>query len=429
MARVFLRSPMSTMAALHEEYGPTIGLHIFGDRVVSTIDPEVIGKVLVDRDGFFVKDWVTHGLARFLGDGLLTSENPLWRRQRKLIAPSLSRRHIERYAEAMVDAAERYADSVRAGEVVDIHADMARVTLEIVVETLFGAAFAGDPSVVGAGIDEAMHDFELLVRTWRRLVPERVPLGARTRMEAASAALNEQVDRIIRERRASGELGDDLLSRLLAARDESGAAMDDTQLRHEALTLFVAGHETTANALTFSLKLLAEHPEIDAKLKAEVAEVLGGRRPTAGDLAQLPYTDAVVKEALRLYPPAYIIGREATRPAPLGDWTIPAKTSVLVSSWVLHTQASLYEDPMAFDPQRWLDGRTDGLPRHAYLPFGGGPRICVGNHFAMMEASLVLATLAQRLRFERTERDPLPLQYAVTLRPARPLPMRARVLA
>ncbi|MEZ4380688.1 MAG: cytochrome P450 [Nannocystaceae bacterium] len=428
-ARVFFRAPMQAMSSLHARYGRTASLSLLGDRLVSVIDPEGIGKVLIDREGVYTKDWVTHGLARFLGDGLLTSENPIWRRQRRLIAPSLSRRHIERYAETMAGMARAYADAIADGAVVDIHADMAKLTLGIVVETLFGAAFTGDPASVASHIDAVMHGFEHLVRSWRRLIPERVPLPSRARMNAASASIHRMVEDIIRERRSSGELGDDLLSRLLAARDESGAAMDDHQLRDEALTLFVAGHETTANALTFTLTLLAEHPELDARLKAEVREVVGDRAPCAADLPALPFTDAVVKEALRLYPPAYLIGREATRETELDGWRVPAKATVLVSSWVLHRQADLYDDPLAFDPQRWLDGRTEGLPRHAYLPFGGGPRICVGNHFAMMEAVLVVATLAQRLRFERTEREPLPLQFAVTLRPARPLPMRARVVA
>ncbi len=421
--RAFFRGPLREMEKMHRRHGAAASLSIFGEGIIFLFDPELIGEVLVDRGGVFVKDNVTHSLSYLLGEGLLTSELPKWRRQRKLIAPSLNRRQIASYGDAMVRAAQRYVERLEDGEVRDIHADMTSVTLEIVVETLFGAAFSGAEEI-GEKMDVVMHNFERVVRSWRRLVPEWVPLRPRRRIAEAGAVIESKVRGIIRERQEGGCDGDDLLSRLLAARDESGEGMSVDQIYDEALTLFVAGHETTAGALTFGLKLIAEHPEVDLKLRAEVAEALGSRSATAADLPQLPYTEAVFKEVLRLYPPAYLIGRESTAELELGSFTVPKGTTVLISPWILHRDRASFDDPMAFDPERWLDGRTEEIPRYAYMPFGGGPRICVGNHFAMMEGILVLATLLQRVRLERTCREELPLQFAVTTRPARPLRMR-----
>jgi cytochrome P450 len=202
--------------------------------------------------------------------------------------------------------------------------------------------------------------------------------------------------------------------------------MSDQQLRDEVMTLFMAGHDTTANALAWTLMLLAEHPEIDHRLEGELARVLGARPATADDLASLPLADAIVKESMRLYPPAHTIGREATRDLRLGPFELPAHTSILISPWAMHHDPRFFPDPEAFHPDRWLDGSTAKLPKNAYMPFGGGPRVCVGNHFAIMEAVLVLVTIAQRARFERLSRDSIGVQPAITLRPLGGLPLRVR---
>ncbi|MCA9637987.1 MAG: cytochrome P450, partial [Myxococcales bacterium] len=303
-AKGFAADPVGAMAAIHRRYGPVACMRILGDLLVFVAEPELVGEVLLDREGIFIKDKVTHSLGRFLGQGLLTSENPLWRRQRRLIAPSLTRRHIELYAGAMARAADRYARARVDGELRDLHADMTAVTLEIVVETLFGASFTGSVELVGQMMDAVMHNFERVSRSWKRKLPEWAPVRERRSMDAAAGVLDAMVLEIIRERRASGVLGDDLLSRLIAARDDAGSGMSDEQLRDEAVTLFVAGHETTANALTFALMLLAEHPEEDARRRAECAAVLGDRLPGVADLPRLRQSEAVIKESLRLYPPA-----------------------------------------------------------------------------------------------------------------------------
>lgn len=417
------------MLAISERYGGTAAFHLGRESVVFLGEPELIGEVLLDKDGVFIKDRITRGLSIIVGQGLLTSEGELWKRQRKLISPSLTRKHIATYADAMVRASREYAASIRSGEVRDVHVDMAKATLEIVLDTLFGTGLDGGHEHVAELIDDLMADFQEVIQSWRRLFPQWVPFAARRRSKENAKELDRIVMDLVRKRRASGTLGDDLLSRLLAARDESDPTrgMDDQQLRDELITLFLAGHETTANALCWTLLLLAEHPEVDAKLFAEVQKVVGERSAKLEDVAALTYTDAVLKESMRVYPPAHIIGREATREIKLGRWTIPANASVLISPWALHHDRRFFDDPEAFRPERWLDGSTANLPRNVFLPFGGGPRICVGNHFAMMEAVLVLATVVQRLRFERVNRDTVDVQPAITLRPKGGISLRARV--
>lgn len=417
--RAFSSNPAKEMLALANEYRGTAGFTIGREQLIFLGDPELIGEVLLDKDGLFIKDKVTRGLSNILGQGLVTSDGELWKRQRKLIAPSLTRRHIAAYADTMVRYSRLYAAKLRPDEVRDVHADMSKVTLDIVLETLFGAGLESGYERVAKVIDDLMADFQEVIQSWRRLFPQWVPFAARRRSARNVKELDRVVLALVRKRRESGTLGDDLLSRLLAARDESDPTrgMDDQQLRDELVTMFLAGHETTANALSWTLLLLAEHPEVDAKMSAEIDGVIGDRPAKLEDLAQLPYTDAVLKESMRIYPPAHIIGREALREVKLGPWTVPAGASVLVSPWALHHDRRFFEDPEAFRPERWLDGSTAKLPKNVYLPFGGGPRICVGNHFALMEAVLTLASVAQRVRFERINREAVDVQPAITLRP------------
>lgn len=424
--RAMTTDPDSAALALNTEYGPIMAIDIGRRRVMLLADPDLVGELLLDKDAAYVKDEVTRGLAEVLGRGLLTSEGELWRRQRKLIAPSLGKKQVASYASAMTRLARDYASGLRDGEVRDVHADMSEVTLQIVVETLFGTAMNGAHERVGPIVDAYMDDFHALVHSWRRLFPPWFPFPERRRGRRAAVELDAMVMEVVRRKRASSERGDDLLSRMLLARDEADATngMDDRQLRDEAITLFMAGHETTANALSWTLLLLAEHPEVDARVAAEVESVLGGRAASADDIASLPTTRAVLDEAMRLYPPAHIIGREASRDVLLGGYRVPKGTTVLVSPWAMHHDPRFFRDPEAFRPDRWLDGSAARLPRYVYLPFGGGPRVCVGNHFAILEGVLVLASIIQRARFERVSRAPVPAQPAITLRPRHGVPLR-----
>jgi cytochrome P450 len=268
-----------------------------------------------------------------------------------------------------------------------------------------------------------MHAFERYLRSWQRLLPDALLGPARRRIQKQADRLNAVLLEIVRERRASPARGNDVLSRLLDAQDEDGA-MTDAQLRDEAITIFVAGHETTALALTFALYLLGWHATERDALAREARDVLGDRAATYADLPKLARAKAVIQEAMRLYPPVYAMGREATEDVDLGDVVLPKGAIVVMAQWVVHRDPRWFGDPQSFRPERWLDHSLDGNPKFAYFPFGGGPRVCVGNHFAMMEAVLVLATIAQRLDWSTDELPDLGLATAVTLRPTSPLSAR-----
>lgn len=422
--RKFVKNPPIEMLRLRKQWGLAMGFHVGTRNVVFLGDPALIGEVLLDKDDAWIKDRVTRGLSLFLGQGLLTSEGDFWRKQRKLIAPRLTKKHIATYANAMVNCAETYADTLKEGEIGDVHAAMTRVTLEIVTATLFGTSLGSGYDEIGHAIDELMQNFEQVTHSWRQLFPDWVPFAARRRSKKTARTIDDAVFEVIKKKRAQKERGDDLLSRMLEAQDDEGGTMTDVQLRDESVTMFVAGHETTANALAFALMLLGDHPDIDARAYEEIKNALNGKAPTADDIRKLPYLEAIVKETMRLYPPAHIIGRESLRELTLGNWKIPKGASVLMSPYALHRSPEYWPDPHAFRPQRWLDGSAERVPKNAYLPFGGGARVCIGNHFAMMESILILATLLSRARFERASGEPVDLQVAITLRPRNGIPMR-----
>ena len=264
-----------------------------------------------------------------------------------------------------------------------------------------------------------MTEFQQIGLSWRRLLPAFLLRESIERIDDARDELDEILYAIIRERRAQGSEGDDLLGRLLEATDEEGAQMTDQQLRDEVATLFLAGHETTALALSYALLFLARHPPARARLREEVDEVLGGRPATMADVPALRFTDAVIRESMRLYPPVYAIGREALEDCVIAGWVVPRGAQVLMPQWTVHRDPRWFSDPEAFLPERWLDGLADRLPRFAYFPFGGGARVCVGNHFATLEAILVLATLMQHLDVRADPGFRLTLSPSVTLRPRR----------
>jgi cytochrome P450 len=318
----------------------------------------------------------------------------------------------------MVAYTERMLAGWHSGETRDLHADMMRLTLEIVAKTLFDADVAGQAREVGDALEEGMQTF---VRRWKSIypLPEWIPTPNNLRIKRVARRLDTILYRIIQERRASGEDRGDLLSMLLHAQDEDdGGRMTDKQLRDEAMTLFLAGHETTANALSWALYLLTSHPEVEARLAAELRDVLGGRSPTVADLPRLRYTEMVVTEAMRLYPPVYAFGREAVQACTLGGYHVPAGMTIVMSQWVMHRDGRYFDNPEKFLPERWADGLAKRLPKFAYFPFGGGPRLCIGNGFAMMEAVLILATVAQQFRITLVPDHPVVPRTTVTLRPA-----------
>jgi len=360
----------------------------------------------------------------FAGNGLLTSDGSLWRQQRRLMQPAFHHRHLLMYGRVMVAHAQRLDDTLHDGEVRDINADMVKLTLGVVVKSLFGADFTRQAEEVGdlmmAVLEAANQRLTSAVQ-----IPDWVPTARHLRERRALARMDAMLQDLIRTRRASGEDRGDLLSVLLAAVDEdSGARMSDRQLRDEMMTLFLAGHETTANALTWTWYLLSQHPEVEARLLDELRRVLGGRPPTAEDLPSLPYTEMIVREVLRLYPPASGFAREPIEDIDLGGYQVPKGSLVNAFVYALHRDPRFFDDPESFKPERFAPGWEDRIPRYAYLPFGGGPRVCIGNGFAMMEARLILATMAQRDRWSLEPGQTIVPVQLVTLRPKYGMRMR-----
>ncbi len=421
----FGRDPLAFTVEITRRHGDVARVQLGRDAAVLVGDPALVGEVLLDREHRFHKDRVTRGLSVIVGNGLLTSEGDFWRRQRRLIAPPLQRKHIARYADAMAASAAALVDRWRDGEARDLHRDMMRLTLDIVVETLFGLQVGDVADRVDRTVEGFMRDFQLLVQTWRRLLPHDFPQPVRRRMRAAGRVLDDILLEIIRTKRAAAG-GDDLLSLLLAARDDAGTGMTDAQLRDEAATLFLAGHETTALALGYAFVALARDPAVEAWLHEELDAALGDRLPGADDVARLPRTCAVVDETLRLFPPAWMIGREPQADVVMGGFRVSRGDQVLIAPWAMHRDPRWFDDPLVFRPARWLDGLAERLPRFAYLPFGGGARVCIGNHFARMEAVLLLATIARRVRLEAPPGWRLRLAPTVTLRPRDGLPVVVR---
>ena len=405
------------------KYGPLVDLPILFERYVLVLDPDLIQQSLAQRHSAMQKDRFTHELARVLGQGLVTSEGALWRTQRKQVAGAFTPRRIRTYADSMVAAAHRSLDDWSDGRVIPIHKAMAELTLDIVGRTLFDADVRGTAREVGDAL-KVISDFYSDVLESPMKPPEWWPSPRMFRFRKAVRNLDRIVSGIIDDRRRSGEDRGDLLSALLQAQDDDGAAMSDQQLRDECITLFLAGHETTSIALANTLYLLSKHPEIEARVHQEAANLLADRRATSDDYDRLEYTVRVIKESMRLYPPVYTIGRQLLEDFELGGYTFAKGDTLLFVQWVTHRSAQWFTDPLHFDPDRWLPERAKSIHKYAYFPFGGGPRVCIGNHFAMMEAVLVLATLIREFRFELLPGQTLELQPAVTLRAAKDLQMR-----
>ncbi len=400
------------------EYGDIVFLRFLGVPMCFINRPEYIESVLVTQSQNFEKSKDYRALRRVLGNGLLTSEGEFWRRQRKLVQPAFHQDRIGAYAEVMVRFAEKIVASWQDGQMIDIHEAMSHLTLDIVAKTLFDTDVSHEAEDVGSALDFLMRKF-MRQAGFAFLLPKFVPIPTNKRLQRAVRQLDRVIYGIIGQRRASGQMSGDLLSVLLQMQDDQGVGMTDKQLHDEIMTLFLAGHDTTANALSWTWLLLGRNPEVAVKLRVELDQVLGGRAPTPTDLPRLPYTDMVLRESMRLYPPVWIIGRRALKPFRLGEFELPAQTNVLMSQLLMHHDARYFPDPERFDPERWSAGdvRNGALPRFGYFPFGGGPRVCIGAGFAMMEAVLLLATIAQRFQIDLIPGQTIEMLPTVTLRP------------
>jgi len=412
------RDPIKFLTNLAEQYGDLVYFKLGPLPVFLVNNPDYIRDVLVTHNRNFMKGEGLQRAKRLLGEGLLTSEGEFHLRQRRLAQPAFHRQRIAGYSTTMIEYAARMRDEWRAGETRDVAREMMRLTLAIAGKTLFDANVESEADEIGKALTTTFEMFNRMTLPFSQLL-ERLPLPATKRFQKARDRLDATIYRIINERRASGEDRGDLLSMLIQARDEEGdgSGMTDEQLRDEAMTIFLAGHETTANALAWTWYLLSQHPEIEARFHAEVDDVLKGGLPTVEDFPRLRYTEMVLAESMRLYPPAWTIGRRALGDYQINGYTIPARSILLMSQYVMHHDPRFFPDPFRFDPERWTPEAKESRPKFSYFPFGGGPRLCIGEHFAWMEGALVLATIAQRFRMRLAPGHPVELQPLVTLRP------------
>ena len=431
------RDPLGFLTRCAREYGDLVPLKFGPFTAYLATGPAEVEELLVTRQRDFRKSIGTRMLRPLVGDGLLTSEGDSWLRERRLAQPAFHRERVAAYGRTMVEFTEQHVSRWREGEELDLHAELMALTYRIVAKVLFDAEVAGRVEEVAAANTQIQGHIEERFNTIKFLLPDWLPTPGNRRFHSWIRRLDEIVFAIIRERKAAafdrtshdaargsqtdsaGTSDDrgDLLSILLAARDEDGRPMSDRQLRDEVMTLMLAGHETTALALTWAFLLLIENPHAADQLREELASVLDGRVPSPADVRSLPYTEAVVNESMRLYPPAYSTGRQAIRKTEIGGVPIGRYTSVLISQWVTHRDPRWFDSPDSFRPERWLDGLARRLPRGAFYPFGLGPRKCIGADFAMLEATLLLATIARRWRFTLLPGQDVRPQAAVTLRP------------
>jgi cytochrome P450 len=433
------RNPLVFFTNLARTYGDVVGYRMGGDQMVFVNAPHYIRDILVTHNRSFIKGRGLQRSKRLLGEGLLTSEDPLHLRQRRLMQPAFHRDRIAAYGQMMVAYAERQRHRWHDGETIDAAQDMMRLTLAIAGKTLFDLDVESQAGDVRDALNAVMDSFWLTMLPFADVL-ERLPVPVVRRSKAARAKLDAIIYGMIAERRKSALDRGDLLSMLLLAQDEedpstlrepqgrpehsrgttgSGqlhGSMSDRQVRDEAMTIFLAGHETTANALTWTWYLVSQSPDVEARLHEEVDRVLGGRLPTVPDIPALTYVERIVTESMRLYPPAWIIGRRALHDYSIGDYVAPARSVFVMSPFVLQRDARYFAEPDRFDPDRWTPEFRAAQPPFAYFPFGGGPRRCIGDAFAWMELVLVVATIAQQWRLALVPGHPVEPQPLVTLR-------------
>lgn len=420
----------------HRDHGDIVRMRAGPMYIVGLAHPEHWHHVLVTARDNYAKDTRGYQMLRvILGDGLVTSEGEFWKRQRRIAQPAFHRKTIEGFAGTMsaaaLDLAERWQDLARSGAQVDVAAEMMRLTLRIVGETLFSMDLTGESDDVGQAVSEMLSCFNVLVAS-PLPHPHRWPTPTAHRFRHSRNVLDRVVTDVIRERRASGEQRHDLLGILMSSEDEeTGEQMTDIQLRDEVMTMILAGHETTANGLAWTLYLLSKHPDIGRQVAAELDRVIGADRPEISHLRDLEYTSQAMQESMRLYPPVAMIGRKAVADDVIGGFRIPAGSYVYMTQWAMHRHPELWQDPEVFDPSRFSSERiaarkAAGVHKFAYLPFSGGQRKCIGDHFAKMELQIILAVLLRRFELDLVPGHPVVPECSVTLRPKHGLLMTLR---
>lgn len=416
----FGRKPIDFLEKNAQKYGDSVCFSLAGIRLYIFNHPNQIEEILCRQNQHLTKDASYRALKGLVGNGLLLSEGDLWKRHRRMMQSAFNNARIADYGKITTAQTARMLRDWQMGEVKDIHREMSLLTVKIIAQALFGVDVDETAVQIGEALDEYMLHYFCRAERWF-LVPEWFPTVGNWRAKRAVRQLEQVVDDIIRQRQR--EPKDDLLSQMLATKDEDEQPLTLRTLRDEIMTLLVAGHETTADALTWALMLLSQNPSVADKLYAEVSTVLAGRLPTLDDLPQLTYVENVVKESMRLYPPAWALGREVLQDCQIGQHSLKRGDTLYVSQWVVHRDSRFFEKPEQFLPERWENKLEQRLPRCAYFPFGAGPRVCIGKAFSMMEAPLILATIAQKFRLNLVKQQPVELLPSITLRPKHGLNM------
>jgi cytochrome P450 len=419
------KDPFPFLQGVTAAYGDFVPIRFGPWRAFYVSRPELIEDVLVHQQRHFIKDPIVYRVIGSLGgNGLINSDGDFWRTQRRLMQPAFHRKHIAEHAATMVSFTERMMARWRPGEVRDLHKDMIDLAMEILCKALFSADISNKTDVLGSALTTALEIWgERLKSMVLLMMPPSVPIPSNLRFRRAVRQLDTILYQVIQQRRATMDVHPDLMSMLLHARfEDDGSQMTDQQLRDEVMTLFIAGHETGGDAMAWALYELSRNAEAEARLREEVDRVLGGRAPTVEDVPNLRYTAQVISEVLRLYPTAPYVARTAIHECRIGDYVVPAGSNMFICIYNQHRDPRYFQDPEAFRPERWEGGLEKSLPKFAYFPFGGGPRLCIGNAFFLMEGALILASLFQRFRFTRDGGKVLP-HVSVGLRPKGGLPM------
>ncbi|MBX3086585.1 MAG: cytochrome P450 [Anaerolineae bacterium] len=413
----FARDPIKFITRLQRDYGDVAAFSLMGLKGVLISDPADIERVLLETGKRYGKFSASYALRTILGNGLVTSEGDFWKRQRKLVAPAFHHQSIKQYADQMVAYAQDMANTWENGAARDIHEDMMTLTQRIIMKVLFSVDVLDNAKGTSEAFNAMMQALGAQMSGVEAVLPNFVPTPTRTKMIEGVAYINNLLMEIIEKRRAEGSGDSDLLTMLMDARDDDGQPMSTEQMLDEIRSLYLAGHETTAATLSWAWLLLSHNPVSYAKLEAEIADVLKGRTPTSDDVPNLPYCNAVIKEALRCYPVAWITQRVAMEDVEIGGYAVAKDTAVWLSPWIVQHDPRWYAEPDTFMPERWLKDKAEQPKREAYIPFGGGPHICIGNGLAMMEAVLLMATMLQQYHIEMLPSHPVEYALTGTLRP------------
>jgi cytochrome P450 len=425
-SRQYARDQFAFLTAVGDAYGDVVRLDLGPFETYMITDPDDVERVLVTDDAKYRKpDFQDDAIGDLLGEGLLLSEGDVWRKQRDLAQPAFRMRRLAGLDEMMTGYTQAMLDDWVDGEVRDVEIEMARLTVKIIVEAMFGATIDDERvRTVQQHLEPLGQRFE--PSPMRFLIPDWLPTRENRRYRESIEVLEAVIDDLVAERRgtaqADGDAPMDLLSILLRAK--ARGEQSDRQLRDELMTMLLAGHDTTALTLTYTWYLLSEHPDVERRVHDELDRVVGDQNPTAADVRQLESVDRVLSEAMRLYPPVYVMFRQPKTDVRLGGYRIPADSAVMLPQWVIHRSPRWYDDPETFDPDRWTAERRSERPRYAYFPFGAGPRHCIGKQFSLLEAKLVLGTVAGQFSLERVADGPLPLRGSLTMHPADGMEMR-----